>query len=120
MSEKEIKKLRIEIDALDGELLALLNRRAAAGRSLDFLGKKVDGVVAFPNDELLTLAPQLPLLQAFRVLGTIMARPLADLARAMTRADVATLRDFLRGAPRWRFGAGEGRSTALSRRSRRR
>ena len=86
-----------------------MNRRAAAGRALDFLAKKVDGVVAFSNDELLTLAPQLPLLQAFRVLGTIMVRPLADLARSMTRADAATLRDFLRGVPRWRVGAGEGR-----------
>src|SRR3990170_4570506 len=76
-----------------------MNRRAAAGRALDFLAKKVDGVVAFSNDELLTLAPQLPLLQAFRVLGTIMVRPLADLARSMTRADAATLRDFLRGVP---------------------
>ena len=37
MSEKEIKKLRLEIDVLDGELLALLNRRAAAVRKIGAL-----------------------------------------------------------------------------------
>jgi len=34
MSEKELKKLRGEIDAVDGELLALLNRRAAIVRQV--------------------------------------------------------------------------------------
>ncbi|HEY8069382.1 MAG TPA: prephenate dehydratase [Burkholderiales bacterium] len=34
MSEKDIKKLRVEIDALDAELLALLNRRAAVVRKV--------------------------------------------------------------------------------------
>src|SRR5437867_2406361 len=86
-----------------------LARRAAAGRALDLLARRVDGVVAFPNDELLKLAPQLPLLQAFHVLGAIIVRPLADLARSMTRTDAGTLRDFLRGAPQWRFGGGGGR-----------
>ena len=32
MTEREIKKLRVQIDALDAELLALLNRRAAVVR----------------------------------------------------------------------------------------
>ena len=85
-----------------------LARRTIAERGLDVLSKKVDGVVAFPNDELLKLAPQLPLLQAFQVLGAIMVRPLIDLAGSMTRTDVPTLREVLRGAPRWRFGAGGG------------
>lgn len=86
-----------------------MHRRAAAEQAMELLAKKVDGIVAFSNDELLRLAPQLPLLQAFRVLGAIMVRPLTDLARVLTRTDVATLRDFFRGARRWRFGAGEGR-----------
>jgi chorismate mutase/prephenate dehydratase len=34
MSEKDVKKLRIEIDALDAEMLALLNRRAALVRKV--------------------------------------------------------------------------------------
>ncbi|MEK6810057.1 MAG: hypothetical protein AABY19_00455 [Candidatus Thermoplasmatota archaeon] len=85
-----------------------LHRRALAEQSLDLLSKKVDGVLAFPNDELLRLAPQLPLLRAFQVLGTIMVRPLTDLARASTRTDIGTLRDMLRSGRRWRFGAGEG------------
>jgi len=43
MSEKEIKKLRLEIDALDSELLELLNRRAAAVRKVGKLknGRRV-------------------------------------------------------------------------------
>ena len=43
MSEKGIAKLRIEIDALDAQLLALLNRRAAAVRKVGGLkdGKRV-------------------------------------------------------------------------------
>ena len=84
------------------------NRREAAGRALDLLSKKVDGVVAFSNDELLKLAPQLPLLRAFQVLGAIMVRPLVDLARSMTRTDAATLAAVLRGKARWRFGGGTG------------
>jgi cell division protein FtsZ len=86
-----------------------LNRRRAAEEAHALLARKVDGVVAFSNDELLKLAPQLPMMQAFQVLGAIMARPLVDLARAMTRSDVAGLRDVLRGPHRWRYGAGEGR-----------
>jgi cell division protein FtsZ len=85
-----------------------MNRRAAAERALEVLSRKVDGVVAFPNDELLKLAPQLPLHQALHVLGAIMVRPLVDLARSMTRRDPATVRAVLRGAARWRFGAGGG------------
>lgn len=84
-----------------------LFRRRAAEESLNLLAKKVDGVVAFSNDELLRLAPQLPLLRAFQVLGSIMVRPLVDLARAATRTDVVTIREMLRSASRWRFGAGE-------------
>jgi len=86
-----------------------MNRRTAAERSLDLLARKVDGAVAFPNDELLRMAPHLPLLQAFQVLGAIMVRPLEDLARSMTRTDAAIIRGVLRGASRWRFGAGGGR-----------
>lgn len=37
MSEKDLKKLRLEIDALDAELLALLNRRAAVVRRVGAL-----------------------------------------------------------------------------------
>ncbi len=37
MSEKDLKKLRLEIDALDAELLALLNRRAAVVRKVGAL-----------------------------------------------------------------------------------
>ena len=43
MSEKEIKKLRLRIDALDDELLRLLDRRAAAVRKVGGLkgGRRV-------------------------------------------------------------------------------
>jgi len=85
------------------------HRRAAAEEALGLLSRKVDGVVTFTNDELLTLAPHLPLMQAFQVLGAIMVRPLVDLARALTRTDVAVLKDVLHGPHRWRYGAGEGR-----------
>src|SRR5439155_11676961 len=93
-----------------------MNRRVAAERALELLSRKVDGLVAFSNNELLRLAPQLPLLRAFQVLGEIMVRPLVDLARSMTRTDVATLRDFLQARGRWRFGggSGEGKHRALS------
>ena len=37
MTEREIKKLRVQIDALDAELLALLNRRAAVVRKVGAL-----------------------------------------------------------------------------------
>jgi len=93
-----------------------MNRRVAAERALELLSKKVDGLVAFSNNELLRLAPQLPLLRAFQVLGEIMVRPLVDLARSMTRTDVGTLRGFLLSRGRWRFGggSGEGKHRAFS------
>ncbi len=92
-----------------------LNRREIAAKALELLSRKVDGVLAFSNDELLTLAPQLPLLRAFQVLGEIMVRPLVDLSWSMTRTDAGTVREFLRGSPRWRFGGGsaEGRHRAF-------
>ena len=44
MNEKDLKKLRLQIDALDAELLALLNRRAALVRKV---GALKDGAPAY-------------------------------------------------------------------------
>ncbi len=88
----------------------MLRRETAEGQ-LNLLRKKADGVVAFSNDHLLRLAPDLPIVQSFAVLGAIMARAASGLAAAMARDDVVPIRRFLARSRDWRFGMGAGTDT---------
>ncbi|MEK6987964.1 MAG: hypothetical protein AABX97_07715, partial [Candidatus Thermoplasmatota archaeon] len=83
-------------------------RRQSAEAQLDLLRKRVDGVVTFGNDELLRLAPKLPLTKAFAALGVIMAQPTALLPAILSRTDVVPLKRMLVKAKTWRFGMGAG------------
>ncbi|MGQ0798204.1 MAG: hypothetical protein ACT4OI_10155 [Methanobacteriota archaeon] len=83
-------------------------RRETADGQLDLLRRKADGVVAFSNDHLLRLAPDLPIVKSFAVLGAIMARAASGLAAAVGRDDVVPIRRFLARSRDWRFGMGAG------------
>ncbi len=83
-------------------------RRTAAERQLDLLRRKVDGVVTFGNDELLRIAPDVPLVRAFKILGGVMAKLAGALALGLSRSDIAPLRRQLTKARDWRFGMGAG------------
>jgi len=84
-------------------------RRQLAEGQLRLLQKRADGVVTFRNDQLLQIAPDLPLVKAFAALGAIMAKPTAGLAASLGRSDVVPLRRMLASARDWRYGMGAGR-----------
>jgi len=83
-------------------------RRETAEAQIDLLRTKADGVVAFSNDHLLRLAPDLPIAKSFAVLGAIMARAASGLAAVVARDDVVPIRRFLARSRDWRFGIGTG------------
>ncbi|TLZ51348.1 MAG: hypothetical protein E6K18_05155 [Methanobacteriota archaeon] len=85
-----------------------MNRRGVAEEALRVLRTHAHGVLAMPNDPLLKLAPNLPLLRAFEVLSRLAVQPIQDLVRVMTREDLAALKAHLRVAKDWRLGIGEG------------
>lgn len=83
-------------------------RRQAAAAQIAILRRRVDGLVAFGNDDLLRAFPTLPLTKAFAVLGAIMARPASSLSAVLTRTDLVPLKRMLGRAREWRFGMGAG------------
>ena len=83
------------------------NRRGVAAEALEILRKQAHGVVALPNDPLLRVAPRLPILRAFEVLSKLVAQPVHDLLRVLTREDLPMLKSVLRGAGEWQLGIGE-------------
>lgn len=83
-------------------------RRETAEAQLALLRKKCDGVVTFSNDRLLRLAPDLPLVKSFAVLGSVMARLTAGLTACLSREDAVPLKRFLARSADWRFGMGSG------------
>lgn len=83
-------------------------RRQVADAQLDLLRRKVDAVVPFANDRLLTIAKDLPMVKALAGLATIIARFASDLASVLSRSDVTPLRRLLTRGADWRFGMGAG------------
>jgi len=85
------------------------NRRSLAEESLSLLKTKSHGVLTFSNDSLLKIAPNLPLIRAFHVMGQIMVRPILDLSKVLTREDLLSLRNSLKACKNFGIGLGEGR-----------
>ncbi|OGS49055.1 MAG: hypothetical protein A3K68_05405 [Euryarchaeota archaeon RBG_16_68_13] len=83
-------------------------RREAAQEQLDLLRRKCDGVVTFANDALLRLAPNLPLVKSFAVLGSVMSRFTTGLGTSVSREDAVPLKRFLARSREWRYGMGSG------------
>lgn len=85
------------------------NRRSLAEESLSILKTKSHGVLTFSNDSLLKIAPNLPLIRAFHVMGQIMVRPILDISRVLTKEDLPSLRSSLKACKNFGVGLGEGR-----------
>ncbi|MFQ6128072.1 MAG: hypothetical protein ACE5QW_04135 [Thermoplasmata archaeon] len=83
-------------------------RRALADEGLSILRKCSDVAITFSNDELLKLAPNIPLLRAFQVMGRLVGKPIANLASVLTRGDIPHLKSVLRRIDEMRVGMGEG------------
>jgi len=84
-----------------------LRRRMVSQESLDRLRKRCPAVLAFANDELLTIAPDIPIMRAFAVMGQIMVKPLEAMSKLLTKSDIHLLREFLGGCRELRLGIGE-------------
>jgi cell division protein FtsZ len=83
-------------------------RRAVASEGLGHLKNHSDVVVTYSNDELLKLAPNIPLLRAFEAVGSLVSKPIVSLASVLTRGDIPHLKSILRGVAEMRIGMGEG------------
>lgn len=84
-------------------------RREVALTSMNELVRSSSLCVVFDNDELSSLAPNLPLSRAFGLLNGIMLRPIIDLCATMSRDDIAPFRQVIGGATYGRFGLGLAR-----------
>jgi cell division protein FtsZ len=83
-------------------------RRGVASEGLGVLQDHSDVVITYSNDELLKLAPNIPLLQAFKAVGRLVSKPIVSLASVLTRGDLPHLKSVLRGVAEMRIGMGEG------------
>ncbi|HEY7588940.1 MAG TPA: hypothetical protein VIB49_09395 [Thermoplasmata archaeon] len=83
-------------------------RRQAAEAQLAILRERVDGLVAFGNDELLRAFPQVPLTRAFGAMGSVMAKLAASLASVLAKSDLGPVKRILGRTKEWRFGMGAG------------
>jgi len=83
-------------------------RRLVASSALKLLRTHAHGTLVLPNDPLLRVAPNLPVLRAFEAMSKLGLQPILDLLRVLTRDDLAALKTVLRGADDWQLGIGEG------------
>ncbi len=65
--------------------------------------------IQFDNDMLSSLAPNMPISRAFSLMNGIMQRPVMDVCSAMTRTDIALLKQVIGGATHAKFGLGLSR-----------
>jgi len=84
-------------------------RRMASQDSLDRLRKRCPGVLAFTNDELLEIAPEIPIMRAFAIMGQIMVKPLEAMSKLITKSDIRLMREFFAGCRELRLGIGEAK-----------
>jgi cell division protein FtsZ len=84
-----------------------LRRRMASQDSLDRLRRRCPGVLAFTNDELLEIAPDIPIMKAFAIMGQIMVKPLEAMSKLITKSDIRLLHEFFAGCRELRLGIGE-------------
>ncbi len=84
-----------------------MRRRMASQESLDRLRKRCPAVLTFTNDELLEIAPDVPIMRAFAIMGQIMVKPLEAMSRLITKSDVRTLHGFFMSCKELRLGIGE-------------
>lgn len=83
-------------------------RRALADEGLQTLKRCSDVVITLSNDDLLKLAPNIPLARAFEAMGALIGRPISSFASVLTRGDVPYLKSMLRRVDEMRVGMGDG------------
>ena len=83
------------------------HRRKASEESLKRMEKRSPAVLTFANDQLLEVAPNIPIRRAFDVMGQIMVKPLEAMSRILTKEDIRPLKEFLGRYRELRLGIGE-------------
>lgn len=86
-----------------------IRRRNFAQKALREASEHSSLCVAFDNDKLSTLAPNLPMSRAFGLMNGIMLRPVIDMAAALSKADLPVMRQALADSRYGRFGLGLAR-----------
>ena len=82
------------------------DRREMAKMGLERVIGSSDLVITYPNDQLMKIAPHLPLGQAFSVMDSIMMVPPTELERVLTRDDLGHIRKDFADCSYLRFGYG--------------
>lgn len=82
-------------------------RQVATGGLSQVLGTS-DMAITYPNDSLLKIAPNLPLMSAFNVMDSMMMIPPVEMEKVVTVEDLHDLRTSFAGAKHARFGMGVG------------
>jgi len=83
-------------------------RRAMAAKALPEVAAASDLTIVYPNDGLLDLVPDVPLMKAFRIMDSIMAMPALDLTSVLTREDIRALKEECPRLGHMRMGMGQG------------
>ena len=84
-------------------------RRDFASRMLKELRESSTLCLEFGNDQLSTLAPHMPMSRAFKLMNTIMVRPILDLCAALPKTDISRLKRMIGDASAGSFGLGIAR-----------
>lgn len=86
-------------------------RRIVAREGIDLLSQVADCLIVFSNDKLLSIAPNLPLTQAFYVMGQVMTSPILSFSKVVTKGDEKVMMEAFKECSQMRLGAGDGRGS---------
>lgn len=111
---RKLSKMVIASVALPFSVEGIQRKRVALG-SLAHAVRTSDLAITYPNDSLLRIAPNLPIMNAFGVMDAIMMMPPEEIEKVVTVEDLPILRAmFLPGKhARLGIGAGKGESREL-------
>jgi len=83
------------------------DRKEVARAALQRTMEESDLTITYPNDQLMRIAPNLPLGQAFSVMDSIMTVPPRELEKVLTRDDLGLIKKDLSSCSFLRFGYGQ-------------
>lgn len=86
-------------------------RRNTASEAMRDIAGRTGLFICFENDKLKDLVPKMPIDKAFKIMNSIMERPILDLSRVMTKADIPVMRQVASKSGSFRLGVGLGRGT---------
>lgn len=104
---KKLSKMVVASIALPFSVEGSQRKKVAMGGLSNVIGSS-DLAITYPNDGLLKIAPNLPLMRAFSVMDNIMMIPPGDMEKVLTVEDLHHVRNSFSGAKHARVGIGMG------------